>query len=297
MALTEHLRELRNRLVKSVLAILVLTIAAAFFYREIIDFLTAPIPQCGPDGKPLGGQERCAMVSTIGLIAPFTLVLKVSLTTGLVAAVPVWLYQLWRFVAPGLHKHEKRYSLTFLGAGTPLFLGGVAFAYAVLPTTTEMLISLSPTWSTAIMPVDDYLDIATRMVVVFGLGFEFPLLLVMLNFAHVVTGKRLLGWWRGMVMGITVFAAFVTPGADPLSMLALAAPLCAFYFLAVGIAILNDKRRARRNPDAGLEDDEASELDLTVDAVAGAEAVDASAAPAATAAVPASRREEMDDIT
>jgi len=297
MALADHLRELRNRLVKALLAILLFTAVAAYFSHQLIDFLTAPLPRCGPDGKPLGGHEHCANVANIGLLAPFTVVLKVSLTAGLVAATPVWLYQLWMFVAPGLHKHERRYSLSFLGFGTPLFLAGAAFAYLVMPTTAQVLISLAGDGVEAIVPVETYLDLITRMVLVFGLGFELPLFLVMLNFVGVLSGKRLLGWWRAMVMGITVFAAFATPSADPLSMLALAAPIWALYFIACGIALLNDRRRARRNPDAGLSDEEASQLDLSVDAVEGAEAIEASSAPEAPAPVPAARREQIDDIT
>ncbi|MET9179521.1 twin-arginine translocase subunit TatC [Kitasatospora aureofaciens] len=296
MALADHLRELRNRVVKSVLAIVVITIVAAIYHKQIEHFLLEPLPQCTPETS---GQYhgRCAQVSNIGLTAGFTWMLKVSLTAGVVGTVPIWLYQVWAFVAPGLHKHEKKYAVVFMLCGAPLFLAGVAVAILTLPTTVEVLISFTPNGTTPILPPEDYFDIATRMVLVFGLAFEFPLLLVMLNQVGIVTGRRLLGWWRGMVMGITVFAAFATPSADPLSMLALAAPIWALYFIAVGIAILNDRRKRRNNPDADLDDEEASHLDLSVQPVAGAETVQASAAPAASAPVPASRREQMDDIT
>ncbi|MFG2912415.1 twin-arginine translocase subunit TatC [Kitasatospora sp. NPDC048298] len=297
MALADHLRELRNRVVKSVLAIVVITIVAAIYHKQLEDLLLKPLPQCNTPELAKHYHGKCAQVSNIGLTAGFTWMLKVALTAGVVATVPIWLYQVWAFVAPGLHKHEKKYTVAFLLCGTPLFLAGVAVAILVLPTTIDVLISFTPNNTTPILPPEDYFDIATRMVLVFGLAFEFPLLLVMLNVIGMVTGKRLLGWWRGMVMGITVFAAFATPSADPLSMLALAAPIWALYFIAVGIALFNDKRKARRNPDAGLDDEEASHLDLSVRPVAGAESVEASAAPAADAAVPASRREEMDDIT
>ena len=297
MALADHLRELRNRLVKSVLAIVLFTIVAAIYHKQIETFLLKPLPQCNTQAEIDAFSGKCAQVSNIGLTTPFTWTLKVALTAGVVAAVPVWLYQLWAFVAPGLHRNERKYTLGFMGAGAPLFLGGVVCAYLLLPTTVKVLISFSPNGTTPILPPEDYFDIATRMVLVFGLAFEFPLILVMLNFAHVVTGKRLLGWWRGMVMGITVFAAFATPSADPLSMLALAAPIWALYFAAVGVALLNDRRRNRRNPDAGLDDEEASHLDLSVDAVSSAEPVEASVTPVAGAPVPAARREQLDDIT
>ncbi|WP_033350871.1 twin-arginine translocase subunit TatC [Kitasatospora aureofaciens] len=296
MALADHLRELRNRVVKSVLAIVVITVIAAIYHKQIENFLLEPLPQCT---KETSGQfhGRCAQVSNIGLTAGFTWMLKVSLTAGVVGTVPIWLYQVWAFVAPGLHRHEKKYAVVFMLCGAPLFLAGVALAILTLPTTVQVLISFTPDTTTPILPPEDYFDIATRMVLVFGLAFEFPLLLVMLNQVGIITGRRLLGWWRGMVMGITVFAAFATPSADPLSMLALAAPIWALYFIAVGIAILNDRRKRRNNPDADLDDEEASHLDLSVQPVAGAETVQASAAPAASAPVPASRREQMDDIT
>ncbi|MBD0673876.1 twin arginine-targeting protein translocase TatC [Streptomyces sp. CBMA156] len=297
MALADHLRELRNRVVKSVLAIVLITIVAAIYHKQLEDFLLKPLPRCDTPELAEHYHGKCAQVSNIGLTAGFTWMLKVALTAGVVATVPIWLYQVWAFVAPGLHRHEKKYTVVFLLCGTPLFLAGVAVAILVLPTTVDVLISFTPNNTTPILPPEDYFDIATRMVLVFGLAFEFPLLLVMLNVIGMVTGKRLLGWWRGMVMGITVFAAFATPSADPLSMLALAAPIWALYFIAVAIAIFNDKRKARRNPDAGLDDEEASQVDLSVQPVSGAENVQASAAPAAGAAVPASRREEMDDIT
>nr|WP_243437976.1 twin-arginine translocase subunit TatC [Streptomyces sp. FH025] len=296
MALADHLRELRNRVVKSVLAIVLITIVAAIFHKQIEAFLLQPLPSCT---KETADQYhgKCAQVSTIGLTSGFTWMLKVALTAGVVGAVPVWLWQVWAFVAPGLHRHEKKYTVIFAICGAPLFLAGVACAFLLLPTTVQVLISFTPDQTTPILPPDDYFDIATRMVLVFGLAFEFPLLLVMLNMVGIVSGKRLLGWWRGMIMGITVFAAFATPSADPLSMLALAAPIWALYFLAVAIAMINDRRKRRNNPDADLDDEEASQLDLSVQPVAGAEVVQASSAPAAGAPVPASRGEQMDDIT
>ncbi|MFB7380247.1 twin-arginine translocase subunit TatC [Kitasatospora purpeofusca] len=296
MALADHLRELRNRVVKSVLAIVLFTIVALIFHKQIETLLLKPLPQCTPDNLE-STKGRCAQVSTIGLTAGFNWMLKVALTAAVVATVPVWLYQLWAFVAPGLHKHERKYTVIFMLCGAPLFLAGVTLAILLLPLTVEVLISFTPDKTTPILPPADYFDIATRLVMVFGLAFEFPLLLVMLNLVGVVTGKRLLSWWRGMVMGITVFAAFATPSADPLSMLALAAPIWALYFIAVGVAMLNDRRRARRNPDLALDDEEASHVDLSVAPVAGAEAIEASATPSASGHVPAARTEQMDDIT
>ncbi|MFF9625961.1 twin-arginine translocase subunit TatC [Streptomyces griseosporeus] len=282
MPLAEHLRELRNRLAKAILAIVVVTVVAAFFYNDIINFFTKPILDsvgCAKSFEELArtDDETCARITVNGLLTPFTLALKVSLMAGVVLASPIWLYQLWAFVAPGLHRHEKKYAYAFVGTGVPLFLGGAFFAYKVLPTTAKVLLEFTPTGADNLLPLDDLLDLVTRMVVVFGLSFELPLLLIMLNLTGVLSGKRMLGWWRAMIMGITVFAAIATPSTDPLTMLALAGPIWVLYFGAVAFALLNDRRRARREA-LGPADDEASELDLTPEDIGDIEPVTASRA-------------------
>jgi sec-independent protein translocase protein TatC len=280
MPLAEHLRELRNRLGKALLAIIAITVVAAFFYNDLIAFLVKPVLTsigCKASLSDIANQSssvksdtHCAHLVMDGLLTPFTLALKVSLMAGVVLSTPVWLYQLWAFLAPGLHKNEKRYALSFVGVGFPLFLAGAFFAYKILPTTATVLIDFTPKGVDNLLHLDDYLDLVTRMVVVFGLSFEMPLLLVLLNFAGILSGKRMLGWWRGMIMGITVFAAVATPSTDPLSMLALAGPIWVLYFIAVGVSLVNDKRRRRSNPDADLDDDEASDLELTPEPVGAA---------------------------
>ncbi|MGA5699377.1 twin-arginine translocase subunit TatC [Peterkaempfera bronchialis] len=289
MSLGDHLRELRNRLMKAVGAILVVTIVAAFFYRDLIDFLIHPLDGCAAKMSGASGGEKC-IIAVTNLLSPFGLAIKVSLTAGLIVASPVWLYQLWAFIAPGLHRHEKKYSLAFLGIGIPLFLGGAWFAYTILPTTVATLQSFTPTNATNIQNVDDFLNIATRMVIVFGISFELPLILIMLNFGGVLSASRMIGWWRGMVMGITIFTAVATPTTDPVSMLLLAAPILLLYVLACVVAWVNDRRRRRAraaDPNAQLSDEEASELDLTPTPIAPVQQVDA--APA--------RTEQLDDIT
>lgn len=283
MPLADHLRELRNRLFKSVLAIIVITIVAAFFYKHIIHLLQQRIPddvQClTKAGRAAGTEDKqaCAQMTVSGLMGGFSIALKVSLMAGIVGASPVWLYQLWGFLAPGLHKNEKRYTLGFVGAGVPLFLGGAVLAYEILPQTAKIMIGFVPDDTTNLLPLDDFLDLVVRLVVVFGLAFELPLVLVLLNFTGMVSGKRMLGWWRGMVIGITVFAAVATPTGDPLTMLLLASPIVLLYFLAMGVCFFNDARRARRraaDPDFGLDPDEASSLDHIPEQVGGPSALD-----------------------
>ncbi|WP_052867439.1 twin-arginine translocase subunit TatC [Streptomyces niger] len=305
MPLAEHLRELRNRLAKAVLAIVVASVIAAFFYQDIINVITKPVLQTvGCDlsfaelAKKQGG-ETCARIVMMDLLGPFTFALKVSLMAGMILSSPVWLYQLWAFLAPGLHRSEKKYALTFVGAGFPLFLAGGYFAYHVLPTTAKVLIEFTPPGVDNLVTLEKLLDLVTRMIVVFGLSFELPLLLVLLNLGGVLTGKRMLGWWRGMIMGITVFAAVATPSVDPVSMILLAAPIAVLYFAAVGISLANDRRRARL-AGTGPDDDEASELDLTPDDIGSIEPVEAPRAlptQSANGHELERRRDDMDDIT
>lgn len=260
MPLTEHLRELRNRLAVSVVAIIVVCIVALFFAKDVLNFLTDPVPECGPDDDPTGG--HCATVTQHGVTTPFATYIKVSLLVGLIVASPVWLYQAWAFIAPGLHQHEKKYSRAVVAVGVPLFVLGAYFAYWMLPRALPVLLSFTADDAQNLVSVEDVLDITMRMAIGFGFAFELPLLLVLLNFGGVVSGKRMLSWWRWMVVGIAVFAAAVTP-TDIMSMIALQIPVTGLYFIAVLIALGNDLRRRKRNPDAELSDDEASELDLT----------------------------------
>lgn len=302
MPLAEHLRELRNRLVKSLLAIVVTTIVAAFFYKDIIQFFTDPILDavgCQYSFAELakGTEEtQCARIVQNGLLSPFTLALTVSLSSGVALAAPVWLYQLWAFVAPGLHRHEKKYSLAFVAAGFPLFLMGGFFAYWSLPKMASVMLEFSIIGSDNQLPLDDLLQLVMRMIIVFGLSFELPLLLVMLNFGGVLSGKRMAGWWRGMIMGITLFAAIATPSTDPISMLALAGPIWVMYFAASAIALANDRRRARREA-AKPADDEASELDLTPEDIGEVEAVTTGLALPQQADTTRDRVNGYDDVT
>lgn len=300
MPLAEHLRELRNRLVKSLLAVLVTTIVAAFFYKDIIEFFTNPILAavgCDYSFAELAkntSEQKCARIVQNGLLSPFTLALTVSLSSGVVLASPIWLYQLWAFVAPGLHRHERKYAYAFVGAGFPLFVTGAYFAYWSLPKMASVMLEFAIIGSDNQLPLDDLLQLIMRMIVVFGLSFELPLLLVMLNFSGVLSGKKMAGWWRGMIMGITLFAAIATPSTDPISMLALAGPIWVLYFAATAIALLNDRRRARRDAE-GPADDEASDLDLTPEDIGEIETVPAARALPEQAS--AERVNGYDDVT
>ena len=280
MPLADHLRELRNRLFKAVLAILAVTIVAAFFYKDIIHFVQHPILNavgCADGETKQKNGNPCAEMTVNGLLGGFSIALKVSLMAGVIGSSPVWLYQLWAFLAPGLHRNEKRYTLGFVGAGVPLFLAGAVLAYEILPQTARIMIGFVPDDTTNLLALDDFLDLIVRMVLVFGLAFELPLVLVLLNFTGLVSGRRMLGWWRGMVIGITVFAAVATPTGDPLTMCLLAAPIVLLYFIAMGICFFNDARRRRRlvdDPDFSLDPDEPSSFQHIPEQVTAPQSLD-----------------------
>lgn len=264
MPLTEHLRELRSRLGKSALVIALGMVVGWYYYPQIFDWLSAPFAQVVTEAKAEGRNVTLALT---GVADPFVLQLQVAAVTGVILASPVWLYQLWRFVTPGLHKHERRWALGFAAVAVPLFLAGIAVAYTVLPLGLELLFGFTPDGVENIVSVDRYLSFFLRTILVFGVGFLVPLLLVLLNFAGVLSGRRLLGWWRWIVVLTLIFAAVATPTGDPINMSLLGGPILVLVALAVAICLLNDRRRARRRRAAGeidydtLDDDTPSPLD------------------------------------
>ena len=262
MSLTDHLRELRIRLVRSVLAIVVCSIVAAFYYDELFDVVVEPFYKIG--------EEHPDATLNFGNIGdPFSFALKICAMTGLLAASPVWLWNLWGFVAPGLHKREKRYGIAFVATSVPLFLGGVVLAYLFLPKGFDLLIGFNPEPERVanIIGLNDYLSFVIRMFLVFGIAFVMPVFLVGLNLAGVVSGRQLLKAWRPVILGAFVFAAVATPSGDPWTMSALALPMLVLYYIAAGLSLLTDRRRRNQQIDGvdygDLDDDEASPLRYT----------------------------------
>lgn len=265
MPLTEHLRELRSRLVKAGIAIALGMVVGWVYYEQLFAWLSAPFSGAVEQARAEGREVTLALT---GVADPFVLQMQIAAMAGVVLASPVWLYQLWRFVTPGLHRHERRWAFAFVAVATPLFLAGVALAYAVLPLGLQVLLGFTPDNVENIVSVDRYLSFFLRTVLVFGVGFLVPLILVLLNFAGVLPGRRLLGWWRWIILGVMLFAAVATPTGDPINLVLLAGPILILVAIAVGIALLNDRRRARRrasDPDftdySDLDDDEASPID------------------------------------
>jgi sec-independent protein translocase protein TatC len=184
-----------------------------------------------------------------GVLGPLNLQIKVALLTGVILAAPAWLYQLWAFIAPGLHKKEKRNSIFFIIAATPFFSAGAFLGYAILPAAVKVLFGFTPDALNNLVKFDDYLDFVLRIILLFGLAFELPVFLISLNLIGFLRGQTILKPWRIWVFSIVLFVAAFTPTADPLTMGFLAVPLIALYFASGGFAVLNDKRRDKKNLD------------------------------------------------
>lgn len=241
MPLLQHLAEFRERIFKSALIVGIGFIANWFFYNQIIQQLAQPV--CDLKLAQSSGSEQCGALFINGVLGPINLQIKVSLIAGLIITAPLWIYQLWAFVAPGLHRHEKKRAFLFLFAATPFFAAGVFLGYKILPIAIRVLFGFTPSELQNLINFGDYLDFVLRVILLFGLAFELPVFLVTLNLLGAVSGKAILRPWRIWIFGITFFIAAFTPSADPLTMLLLALPLYAFYFAAGGIALLNDRRR------------------------------------------------------
>lgn len=258
MPLVEHIRELRNRLLKAILGLIAGTAVGLIFFDRVWDFLQQPFCRL-PEENRIG--KGCGLVVT-GLTDGFFLQLKISVIVGAVISSPIWLYQIWAFVAPGLYRRERRYTYAFLAVSGPLFAAGAALAYLTLDKGLGILLSFVPHDTTAIIHINSYLGYAIAMLLIFGLSFELPLFVVILNLAGVLTHARIRRSRRYMLFGIFVFAGVATPSQDPFTMIALALPTIVLFEVAEIVAWWHDKRKGKTDPYAELSDDEISPLDL-----------------------------------
>jgi sec-independent protein translocase protein TatC len=266
MTLVEHLRELRNRLLISMAAVVFFAIVAYAFHVRITNFLEHPALVALKKQQAKGNDVQLSIVG--GVAGAFNLQLKIACIVGIICACPVWLYQIWRFVTPGLRRNERRYAVMFVGAAAPLFLVGVVFAYKVLPEGVGVLAGFTPKDTTNIIKLDQYISFVIQISLFFGLGFVLPVLVVALNAVGILSSRRLRSWWRQIIFGVFVFAAFATPTGDPFNLSLLAFPILALVFTAIGIATLNDRRKRRRNAESGYDqwdDDETSPMPEATD--------------------------------
>jgi sec-independent protein translocase protein TatC len=264
MALADHLRELRARLLMVVSILTIGIVVAWFFYDELFSLLLDPYQDARTRLEAKGVRTE-PVLSGVG--AALLLQIKICALAAVVATCPFWLYQIWAFVVPGLHANEKKWTKLFAVVAGPLFLAGVAVAYYVLPKGMEVLIGFTQSELQNFVPFDTYLQFIIRMMLVFGIAFEIPLFVILLNLAGVVAGRTLGAYRPWIIVGTFVFAAVATPSTDPFSMIMLALPMSLLFLVSEGVARLVDRRRAGRDDLVGLDDDEASPLETDVDVV------------------------------
>jgi sec-independent protein translocase protein TatC len=263
MPLMEHIRELRSRLLKALLGLALGMAVGWLVFKPAWQFIADPFCKINIHGQVGCNAKTGHPLIFTGVFDAFFLRLKIAFVVGLILSSPVWLYQLWAFIAPGLYSREKRWTYFFVGSAVPLFAIGGTFAYLALSHGLTFLLGLTPGGVSPLITTDTYLGYAMAMLLIFGLTFEVPLVMVILNMAGVLTHARLRKWRRMMIFLVFAFAAVATPSPDPFSMLLLAVPCVVLVELAEVFVWMNDRRRARRpSMYEGLDDDEISPIDF-----------------------------------
>ena len=255
MAISDHFREFRARLMRCLLALVIAFAVAIAFRYTLLDAVYDPFTAAQaalPDGA--------TVATTSGPAAGLLLWLTLCGFASVVITAPYWLYQVWAFLLPGLHAQERKMSRVFVGIAGPLFIAGVVLGYVTLPKALEVLIGFNPDGVTNLTDFNGYLQFFTRTLFVFGLSFNIPVFVVLLNFAGVVKGTTLAAYRPWIIIGTFVFAAVATPSADPFSMTLMAGPMVLLFGVSEVIARFNDRRRARNTPNAGLGPDDLSAI-------------------------------------
>ncbi len=261
MPLKEHLLEFRNRLMIAAAAVIVGAIVGWIFYDDVYRQLTLPFDAY----KASNPDSAAALLNYGNATSAFTTQLGISIFTGVIISSPIWVWQIWAFILPGLTRREKRISLGVFATAMPLFLTGCYFAYMTLPKALIILFGFTPDddKSSNIQQASDYFTFVTRFILAFGLAWLLPVFLIGLVAIGVLSGKTLQKSWRVAILLIFIASAIITPTPDPFTMFLLAGPLCLLYFIALGVALVIDRRRiaSGAEPDwSDLSDDEASPL-------------------------------------
>jgi sec-independent protein translocase protein TatC len=271
MSVLDHLRELRRRLIIIVLIVAAGAVIGWEFYAPILEFLKHPY--CSVPAKyryQPPGAKNCVLTYQ-GVLDGFTARLQISVIAGAVLTGPLWLYQIWAFITPGLRAKERKYTIAFIISSTVLFAAGMALAYVVLAKGLNVLLRTGTDQTQAILTVTKYIGFVTLMLVVFGAAFELPLLVVMANLAGVLPAKLLKRTQRISIFLIFVFAAVTTPSTDPFTMCAMALPMVVLFEGAVLLAIIHDRRKARREPEEEPDDATPSSIDAIPEPIGAAD--------------------------
>ena len=242
MALSDHFREARARLIRSALILVIAFFVAIFFYDQLLDLVNRPYLHAQ---RALAEHDTRTVQVVQDATGGLLLQMKLCGVVAIIASSPYWLYQIWAFILPGLHPKEKRYTRMFAAVAGPLFLGGVALGYYVLPKGLEVLISFVPNNVTSLVDFGRFFAFEMRMLLIFGISMEIPLFVVLLNFAGVVSGRALAKHRPWIVIGTMVFAAVATPSTDPFSMLMLAIPMLILFAISEVICRISDRVRGR----------------------------------------------------
>jgi sec-independent protein translocase protein TatC len=270
MTLVAHLTELRNRIAKALLALVIATAIAFWWYEHGLgDFIRAPYCGLDADLRYGDGDTGCGLLIT-DVFGGVFIRLKVAFLAGAVLSAPFWLYQLWAFITPGLKRNEKRYGVGFVAVSTLLFALGAVLAYISLSAGLELLLGLAGDGTIIALTAQDYIGFVLSLLVAFGVSFELPLIAIALNLVGVVSYEVLSRSRRWIFFLTFVFAAFVTPTQDPFTMLLMAIPMIVLFEGAIQIARVVDRRRRRREAAesfAGLSADEPSPIDASPSAL------------------------------
>jgi len=256
MALSDHMRELRARMLKCAVVIVLGVIVSLFFYDQIFNLVLTPYNQA----REALGKDVTTVPTINGVGGPLMLQLKLCGLVGLIATSPYWLYQIWAFILPGLHSRERKWSRVFAAIAGPLFLAGVVLGYLTLPKGLEILIGFTQADLTNLVDFGDYLTFLVRTLLVFGIAFEIPVFVILLNLAGILSGATLAAHRPWIVLGTFVFAAVATPSTDPFTMLLLAIPMLILFVVSELICRVLDRRRHERDEQADIGDDELSPL-------------------------------------
>jgi sec-independent protein translocase protein TatC len=266
MSVIDHLRELRHRIIVALLIIAAGAIVGYVFYDPILRFLEHPYCSVPYKHRFPGTDTSCHLIYN-QVLAGFTTRLKVSFIAGAVLTGPLWLYQIWAFVTPGLRKNERKYTIAFVVASTVLFVTGVALAYAVVSKGLRFLLGAAGSGTQALLTIDSYLSFLTLMLIIFGVSFELPLIVIMANMVGVLPARWLVKSQRVAIFLIFLFAAVATPSTDPFTMIAMAAPMCLLFEGSVLFAVIHDRRKARRKAEAAQLADEDADVPSRIDPI------------------------------